>query len=104
MATVDGRERDASNNADLHIVVERGHKWFLLSEKTPVDEQNMLSEWKNQDQNSNQVSHEIELIRSIQSVCLTEAAFAQKASVSTIATAVNLASPVKYQTAPCTRW
>ena len=77
MTTADGWKCDASKDADLHIVVERGHKWFLLSEKTPVDEQKMLSEWKNQDQNSNQVRHDIELIRSIQSVCLKEAAFAQ---------------------------
>ena len=54
----------------------------------------MLSEWKNQDQNSNQVRHEIELIRSIQTVCLKEATVAQRASITTIANAVNLQSPV----------
>ena len=95
LTSVDGHICDASKDADLQVVVERGHKWYLLSEKTPVAEQKMLSEWKNQDQNSNQVRHEIELIRSIQTVCLKEATVAQRASITTIANAVNLASPVK---------
>ena len=46
----------------------------------------MLSEWKNQDQNSNQVRHEIELIRSIHAVRSKEAAVGQKSSIAAIAT------------------
>ena len=62
------------------------------------DTQKCISEWKNQDQNSNQVRHEIELIRAIQAMCLKEATVAQKASVGGIAQLVNLASPVKVPT------
>ena len=79
----------------LQLAAERGHKWYALSEKCPPDEQVRLSKWKNQDQNSNQVQHEIELIREIQSVCIAESAVATEASVGSIAYSVNQKSPVK---------
>ena len=72
-----------------------GHKFHLLREDTPADVQKIISEWKNQDQNTNQVRHEIQLIRSIQAVCFKEASVAHEASVSSIASKVNLSSPVK---------
>ena len=86
---------DATVDRELANAVAHGHKWHVLSERCPPDTQRRISEWKNQDQNSNQVRHEIELIRAIQAMCLKEATVAQKASVGGIAQLVNLASPVK---------
>ena len=45
MTTVDGRVCIADKDPELLHVVERGHKWILLSEETPVKDQKMLSSW-----------------------------------------------------------
>ena len=95
MCCIDGRLCEVNTDADLASFVERGHKWWLLDDACPVAEQMVISEWKNQDQNANQVRHEIQLIRSIQTVCHREASVASVASVASIAGAVNLSSTVK---------
>lgn len=104
MTTCDGHQCDASMDVDLQVAVERGHTLYLNSEKTPVEEHNVLSEWKNQYHDANQVRHEIELTRSIQAVCLKEAVVAQNTSIATIATAVIWPRTSTSQTTPCTRW
>ena len=66
LTAIGGLPCDPPVDAQLQLAVERGHKWYVLSDKCPSDEQVRLSKWKNQDQNSSQVQHEIELIREIQ--------------------------------------
>jgi hypothetical protein len=36
--------------------VEHGHRWWILSESTPEDVAIMISDYRNSDQNTNQVA------------------------------------------------
>lgn len=53
----------------LHEVVHRGHKWWILPEDTPLEQQIEVSLWRNMDQNENQAIHEIEVLRNIIQTC-----------------------------------
>ncbi len=39
----------------LQAAVEHGHKWWILSEKITAEEAILVSEYRNSDQNTNQV-------------------------------------------------
>ena len=45
-------------------VVFEGHRWSILPEDTPEAAQMELSMWRNADQNENQQTHEMEILRS----------------------------------------
>ena len=49
----------------LGDIVMHGHRWWILPENTPVDRQVDISLWRNQDQNENQSTHEIEILQNI---------------------------------------
>ena len=49
----------------LADTVDNGHKWWVLQENTPLEAQVDISLWRNQDQNENNGTHEIELLQSI---------------------------------------
>ncbi len=70
---------DAGKDAKLAEAIKHGHRWIILSEKVPVEDQLAISEWRNADQNVNQVRHELEIIRSVQRVVSSEAAKASQA-------------------------
>ena len=59
-----------TDNSDLVDIVENGHRWWALSESVPDEEQVDVSMWKSQDQNSNQGTHEIELLQNIKTCAL----------------------------------
>ena len=59
-----------TDNSDLVDIVENGHRWWVLSESVPDEEQVDVSMWRNQDQNSNQGTHEIELLQNIKTCAL----------------------------------
>ena len=42
-----------------------GHKWWILPEETPPELQMEISTWRNQDQNENQATSEIEILQAI---------------------------------------
>ena len=48
--------------------VENGHSFIVLKEETPVDRQRDISTWRNQDQNENQPTHEVELLQTIKTL------------------------------------
>ena len=54
-----------ADNPRLKDVVESGHLWWILDEKTPFDDQLDISLWRNADQNENQATHEIEILQTI---------------------------------------
>lgn len=47
----------------LEEVVNQGHVWWILPETIPHSSQVEVSLWRNQDQNENQASHEVETLR-----------------------------------------
>ena len=49
----------------LAEAVENGHKWWVLKENTPLEAQVDISLWRNQDQNENNGTHEIELLQNV---------------------------------------
>lgn len=55
--------------SSLAEVVQHGHRWWILPESTSHAAQVEVSLWRNQDQNENQGSHEIEILRGIISTC-----------------------------------
>ena len=46
----------------LKNAVEHGHKWWILPETCPPETQVDIMTWRNQDQNENQATHEMELL------------------------------------------
>ena len=53
------------NEPSLKEVVMNGHRWWILQEDTAVEQQVDISLWRNQDQNENQLTHEIEILQNI---------------------------------------
>ena len=53
------------DNETLSDVVLKGHKWWVLKEETPESSQVDISLWRNQDQNENHGTHEIEILQTI---------------------------------------
>ena len=49
----------------LADTVQNGHKWLVLQEDTPLEAQVDISLWRNQDQNENNGTHEIELLQNV---------------------------------------
>ena len=49
--------------------MHNGHKWLVLMASLPWKDQVDISLWRNQDQNENQGSHEIELLQTIYATC-----------------------------------
>ena len=48
--------------------VNHGHTWIILKEDLPKERQSDISTWRNQDQNENQPTHEVELLQTIKSL------------------------------------
>ena len=53
---------------DLKEFVQHGHKWWIIDEAAPHELQMDISMHRNQDQNNNQATHEIELLQTITTV------------------------------------
>ena len=58
--------RDLMDHETLKQTVLEGHKWWVLPEDLPKDQQVDISVWRNQDQNENQATHELEILQTIQ--------------------------------------
>ena len=52
-------------HGSLAEVVKTGHRWWVLPEKTAEDKQVDISLWRNQDQNENSGTNEIEILQTI---------------------------------------
>ena len=50
----------------LKDAATNGHKWWVLPEDISADSQHDISLWRNQDQNENQATHELEILQTIQ--------------------------------------
>ena len=62
---VGGLSNLTAEDPSLRDVVLNGHKWWVLPEDLSPDRQVDISLWRNQDQNENQQTHEMELLQSI---------------------------------------
>ena len=52
-------------NPTLKEVVHSGHRWWVLKETVAKERQVDISVWRNQDQNENQQTHEMEILQTI---------------------------------------
>ena len=96
MKTASGRALVVDEaDTDLKLKITQGHVFIRVSEDMPVDEQKQISEWKNMDQNTNQVIHEMMRVRALEEICLKEASVAHSVSVTTVASKLNLTSAIK---------
>ena len=59
-----------TDNADLIDLVDNGHRWWVLPESVPESDQVDISMWRNADQNSNQGTHDIEVLCAIKACAL----------------------------------
>ena len=57
-----------SNLPSLKQVALHGHRWLVLNEDLSKEQQTDISLWRNQDQNENQHTSEIEILRTLQHV------------------------------------
>ena len=71
----------------LKEVVTSGHKWWILPEETAKTLQTDISLWRNQDQNENQSTHEVEIM---QSLLTTAESLAEPDSAGTQNTKMNI--------------
>jgi hypothetical protein len=72
VASPTGESFSVRDDAALQRVCERGHKWWLLSCDISDQDAIEISEWRNSDNNCNQVKHEIEHIKGLQRVAMRE--------------------------------
>ena len=68
----------------LASAVRRGHLWWILSDEVTEAEAILISEYRNSDNNTSQIKHEIEHIRGIQRVCLKELETSKSVVLSTV--------------------
>jgi hypothetical protein len=83
----------APSGSTLADVVESGHRWWILPEDTPVEDQIAVSQWRNQDQNENQAIHEIEVLRAVMAVCSNMAAVKSSMSLGDIVAHASRRTP-----------
>ena len=57
---------DLMDNKTLKEVVLNGHRWWVLPETVAKESLMDISLWRNQDQNENQHSHELEVLQTIE--------------------------------------
>lgn len=88
----------APPGSPLADVVENGHKWWILPEDTPVDQQVEVSQWRNMDQNENQSMHEVELLRAVISVCAEVSKVRSNLGIGDIIARVAQRTPMKAST------
>ena len=53
------------DDESLAETVQNGHRWFILKENILRESQVEISLWRNQDQNDNQGTHEMEILQTI---------------------------------------
>jgi len=49
-----------------------GHHWWVLSDQCPLEDQKLISEWRNADNGQTQFKHEVEMMKSIAEICRAE--------------------------------
>ena len=84
---------------DVHLreVVQNGHRWWILPEETLVEEQQDISVWRNQDQNENQQTHEMEILQTIKAVAEAMCKLSAKVSLNDLVAKAQRRLPSK----PC---
>ena len=73
----------------------KGHKYILLSCDIPAEDAVEISNWKNADNGTCQVKHEMELIKSIQQVCIAEGVLSETVKVGQVAAKITSQSAIK---------
>eukprot|EP00959_Pyramimonas_sp_CCMP1952_P463630 9485273-Pyramimonas_sp.AAC.1 len=79
----------------LADAITKGHVWWLVNEAMPDTEAVMISEWRNSDNNTSQVKHEIEHIRGLQRICLREMSVSKSVVLSTVVSKALASMQVK---------
>ena len=85
------------DDPELKTIIETGHQYWLLSEEIGESDAMLLSEWRNAEQNIAQFNSEIQLLKSIQKICITETKINEQVKLSTIIQKVATTSLTKLQ-------
>jgi len=70
--SIAGEAFDVGDDANLARVTTRGHKYWILDCEIPDKDAVEISEWRNSDNNNNQVKHEVEHLRGLQRISRAE--------------------------------
>ena len=84
----------AKDDEKLRNVVNKGLKYWILKEDTPVDAQREISQWRSQDQNSSQAFHEIELVHALSLATKKEALRNPRVVLANVCAIVTSKAPV----------
>jgi len=87
----------APSGSALADLVSTGHRWWILPEDTDLDAQLSVSLWRNQDQNENQSTHEVELLRGIVGVCAQMSTVRSSMTLADIVAKAQRRTPAKVQ-------
>lgn len=97
LSTGFGSKAIADSQAPLKLAAQRGLAYWVLKEDTPLSVLSDISQWRNQDQNSNQPFHEMELLVLVTNICRTSiaASSAGKINASQVCAVAQRQAPVK---------
>lgn len=97
LSTGFGSKSISEKQPPLKLAAERGLRYWVLKEDTPLSVLADISQWRSQDQNANQSFHEMELLGLIACTCRTsiEQSSVGKVNASVIASHVLKNAPVK---------
>jgi hypothetical protein len=79
----------------LKEVVTHGHKWWILPETVDSADLVDISLWRNQDQNENQATHEIELLQCIMATAATMSETKAKVNMGDLVSKTQRRNPAK---------
>ena len=71
-STLTGSTFSYDKDEKLKYVVTSGHLWIVISDDCPPEDQRAISEWRNADNGQTQFKHEIEMMKSIQEIMVSE--------------------------------
>ena len=72
-----------------------GHKWWILPEDVDPSEQAEISLWRNQDQNENQATHEIEILQTLMNITEDMSKTTSKVTLSDLIAKAERKNPAK---------
>ena len=87
---------EGEESASLKEAVVHGHKWWILPEADVAPQaQAEISLWRNQDQNENQATHEIEILQTLMSMAEEMSKSAKKVTLADLIARAERRNPAK---------
>ena len=96
MVTPEGVDLGAVVRGDekLKVATTRGILYLVLREDIPLDAQHDITQWRNQDQNSNLIFHEFELIQSVVQAARKQSDLNSSVPLALVSASVMASAPV----------